>query len=297
MFKSNVNTIRSNDPLLQSSISRTSSPNPLNDHIRDSNNIYLLRSNSPSQPLKLEDEKSLPITIESTPIPNNDDNDIHKDWRIDATENDRHEVIANLQTDKNIRMAFVRKVYGILTLQLLTTIGVTLWFMLHEPTHTIINDNQWIFFVSMILALITLIFLFWQRKKHPFNMILLIIFTLCLSCGVASIVSLYSSKVVLQSFLITFGVFIALELFTLQTKIDFSSWKPFLYAGIWVVIFAEETISFTNNTSPIITSTDGTLAMHPKNWWQTSLLCPAYEHPSKDILSSCLLSQETTFAS
>ncbi|CAJ0768546.1 15754_t:CDS:2, partial [Entrophospora sp. SA101] len=59
---------------------------------------------------------------------------------IDATENDRHEVIANLQTDKNIRMAFVRKVYGILTLQLLTTIGVTLWFMLHEPTHTIIND-------------------------------------------------------------------------------------------------------------------------------------------------------------
>ncbi|CAJ0637801.1 6608_t:CDS:2 [Entrophospora sp. SA101] len=141
MFKSNVNTIRSNDPLLQSSISRTSSPNPLNDHIRDSNNIYLLRSNSPSQPLKLEDEKSLPITIESTPIPNNDDNDIHKDWRIDATENDRHEVIANLQTDKNIRMAFVRKVYGILTLQLLTTIGVTLWFMLHEPTHTIINDK------------------------------------------------------------------------------------------------------------------------------------------------------------
>ena len=49
---------------------------------------------------------------------------------------------------------------------------------------------------------------------------------------------MYSSKVVLQSFLITLGVFLALTAFTFQSKYDFSSWGPFLYAGLWIVIFA-----------------------------------------------------------
>src|ERR1043166_3696149 len=49
---------------------------------------------------------------------------------------------------------------------------------------------------------------------------------------------MYSSKVVLQAFLLTLGVFLALTLFTLQSKYDFSSWGPFLYASLWIVIFA-----------------------------------------------------------
>ena len=49
---------------------------------------------------------------------------------------------------------------------------------------------------------------------------------------------MYDSKVVLQAFLITLGVFLALTAFTFQSKYDFSSWGPFLYAGLWVVIFA-----------------------------------------------------------
>ncbi|CAG8650294.1 8646_t:CDS:2 [Cetraspora pellucida] len=51
-------------------------------------------------------------------------------------------------------------------------------------------------------------------------------------------VSLYSQQIVLEAFLITFGVFIALEIFTFQSKWDFSSWGPFLYATLWVLIFA-----------------------------------------------------------
>ncbi|CAG8634693.1 1042_t:CDS:2 [Ambispora gerdemannii] len=107
--------------------------------------------------------------------------------------------IANtLQTDKSIRMAFVRKVYFLLTAQLAVTIGISLWFMNHTVSTFVLTHSHLL--------------------NHK--------------------VSVYNSKVVLQAFIITFGVFIALVLFTLQSKIDFSAWGPFLYAGLWAIILA-----------------------------------------------------------
>ncbi|CAG8740657.1 29301_t:CDS:2, partial [Gigaspora margarita] len=148
------------------------------------------------------------------------------------------EIKNTLQTDRQIRMAFIRKVYGLLTLQLLTTVAISLFFMYFQPAKDFVNNYQLLFYISWLAAFVVLIFLFWLRKKHPFNLILLVLFTLCISYGVGSVVSLYSQQIVLEAFLITFGVFIALEAFTLQSKWDFSSWGPFLYATLWVLIFA-----------------------------------------------------------
>ncbi|RIA94596.1 inhibitor of apoptosis-promoting Bax1-domain-containing protein [Glomus cerebriforme] len=151
--------------------------------------------------------------------------------------NNIEEIKATLQTDRSIRMAFVRKVYFLLTLQLLLTIGLTILFMYSDPVKDFIKENQWLFFLSWIMTFISLLVLFWQRKRSPLNLLLLLLFTLFMSYGIGSVVSMYSSKVVLQAFLITFGVFLALEIFTFQSKYDFSSWGPFLYAGLWIVIF------------------------------------------------------------
>ncbi|RIB07750.1 inhibitor of apoptosis-promoting Bax1-domain-containing protein, partial [Gigaspora rosea] len=135
-------------------------------------------------------------------------------------------------------IAFIRKVYGLLTLQLLTTVAISLFFMYFQPAKDFVNNYQLLFYLSWLAAFVVLILLFWLRKKHPFNLILLVLFTLCISYGIGSVVSLYSQQIVLEAFLITFGVFIALEAFTLQSKWDFSSWGPFLYATLWVLIFA-----------------------------------------------------------
>lgn len=43
---------------------------------------------------------------------------------------------------------------------------------------------------------------------------------------------------VLQALLITTGVFVGLTLFTFQTKLDFSSFGPFLFAGVMGLITA-----------------------------------------------------------
>ncbi|RHZ54190.1 hypothetical protein Glove_429g48 [Diversispora epigaea] len=149
-----------------------------------------------------------------------------------------NEIKTNLQTDRQIRMAFVRKVYFLLTLQLLCTIIFTVWFMFHEPVKEFVQNNTWLFLTSWIMTFVSLILLFWKRKAYPLNLFLLLIFTIFISYGIGTVVSMYNARVVLQSFVITFGVFIALQVFTLQSKFDFSSWGPFLYAGLWVIIFA-----------------------------------------------------------
>lgn len=51
-------------------------------------------------------------------------------------------------------------------------------------------------------------------------------------------IALKADPQVLQAVLITLGVFIGLTLFTLQTRLDFSSMYPFLFAGIWGIIAA-----------------------------------------------------------
>jgi FtsH-binding integral membrane protein len=123
-------------------------------------------------------------------------------------------------------------------MQLLFTVVLTVFFMYYPPVATFVNEHQLMFFISWILAFVTLLVLFWQRKKNPLNLFLLILFTTFMSYGIGTLVSMYDSKVVLQAFLITLGVFLALTAFTFQSKYDFSSWGPFLYAGLWIVIFA-----------------------------------------------------------
>ncbi|GES92349.1 protein lifeguard 4-like [Rhizophagus clarus] len=152
--------------------------------------------------------------------------------------NNIEEIKASLQSDRSVRMAFVRKVYLLLTLQLLLTITLTVFFMYCEPVKEFVAEYQWLFFVSWIMTFISLLVLFWQRKRSPLNLFLLLLFTIFMSYGIGTVVSMYSSKVVLQAFLITLGVFLALEVFTFQSKYDFSSWGPFLYAALWIVIFA-----------------------------------------------------------
>ncbi|CAB4467177.1 unnamed protein product [Rhizophagus irregularis] len=148
------------------------------------------------------------------------------------------EIKASLQSDQSIRKAFVRKVYLLLTFQLLLTITLTVFFMYCEPVKRFVAEYQWLFFVSWIMTFVSLLVLFWQRKRSPLNLFLLLLFTIFMSYGIGTVVSMYSSKVVLQAFLITLGVFIALEVFTFQSKYDFSSWGPFLYVALWIVIFA-----------------------------------------------------------
>jgi len=77
---------------------------------------------------------------------------------------------------------------------------------------------------------------FWKRKSYPTNLIFLGIFTGLEAYAVSVITSFYDSKIVLEALIFTLAIFVALTLFACQTKYDFTSWMPYLFGGLWVVI-------------------------------------------------------------
>ncbi|CAE6996721.1 hypothetical protein P3342_000433 [Pyrenophora teres f. teres] len=143
-------------------------------------------------------------------------------------------VVAEATLD--IRMAFVRKVYAILTVQLLATAAVSFVSMTSETYKHFVQTHQWPLWVSLFGSFAFLGLTFWKRKSYPTNLLFLGGFTAMEAYSISVIVSFTESKIVLQALFFTLGIFVALSLFACQSKYDFTSWVPYLFGTLWVVV-------------------------------------------------------------
>ncbi|BEI84523.1 hypothetical protein CcaverHIS002_0411270 [Cutaneotrichosporon cavernicola] len=139
--------------------------------------------------------------------------------------------------DEAIRRAFIRKVYAILLCQLGLTAAVSGVLMLPGPG-AYVQNNPWIIIVSVICSFISLFGVYWKRHNYPANMLVLTAFTFFESIMIGTTCSFYDAKIVMQALIITTGVFVGFTLFTFQTKLDFSSFGPFLFGGLMGLITA-----------------------------------------------------------
>ena len=108
--------------------------------------------------------------------------------------------------EKSIRLAFIRKVYAILALQMACTIGMTCWFMFHEPTRDYVQTTFPLYIAAYVLFLVLYFVLICCKsvaRKHPTNLILLGVFTLSLSYMVAAISTYHNTTIVLVLFAVT----------------------------------------------------------------------------------------------
>ncbi|KAI9497357.1 inhibitor of apoptosis-promoting Bax1-domain-containing protein [Zychaea mexicana] len=144
------------------------------------------------------------------------------------------ETIANSPVE--VRMQFVRKVYSILSVQILSTVIMSAIYMYNESAKLFVQTNAWMLYISMFGSLGVLFALMWKARSTPLNYGLLAIFTLLEGQLVGTVVTFYDQTIVLQALIITFGVFVGLTLFTLQSKWDFSGMGPFLFAGISILL-------------------------------------------------------------
>ncbi|EAS31207.3 bax Inhibitor family protein [Coccidioides immitis RS] len=135
-----------------------------------------------------------------------------------------------------IRMQFIRKVYSILTVQLLVTAGLSAVSFFNDTYRTWVQSNAWMMFVSIIGALVFMLLTYWKRKSYPSNLLFLSIFTLLEGYAVSVVTSFYNSRIVIQALVLTLGLFLALTLFACQTKYDFTSWIPYLFFALWFLI-------------------------------------------------------------
>merc|ERR1712093_811636 len=112
----------------------------------------------------------------------------------------------------DIRMAFVRKVYAILSVQLIATAVLSSVSFFSDSYKDWIQSNQWMMWLSLFGAIGFMILTYWKRKSYPTNLLFLSGFTAFEAYSVSVIVSFYQSRIVLQAVLLTAGIFVALTL-------------------------------------------------------------------------------------
>ncbi|XP_003705918.1 protein lifeguard 4 [Megachile rotundata] len=135
-----------------------------------------------------------------------------------------------------IRLGFLRKVYGLLSVQLLITVLVATVFMVFQPLKLFIQENPWTLLLSFMMTIGTLCALYVKRKDHPANLVLLTLFTLTKAYTIAIIVSMYDIVTVLEALFITLTVMIGLTVYTFQSKRDLSISSSGLFIGLWILL-------------------------------------------------------------
>ncbi|KFQ37467.1 Protein lifeguard 3 [Merops nubicus] len=123
--------------------------------------------------------------------------------------------------DRKVRHTFIRKVYAIISLQLLVTAGIIAMFTFVSPVRSFVQRNVAIYYASYAVFLVTYLVLACcqgPRRRFPWNIILLSIFTLAMGLMTGTIASMYQTKAVLIAMLITAIVAIIVTIFCFQTK-------------------------------------------------------------------------------
>ncbi|XP_061465256.1 protein lifeguard 3-like [Rhineura floridana] len=142
--------------------------------------------------------------------------------------------------DKKVRHIFIRKVYSIISVQLLLTVGIIAVFSFVEPVSSFVRRNVAVYYVSYAVFFVTYLVLVCcegPRRRFPWNLILLTVFTLAMGFMTGTIASMYNTKAVLLAMLITAIVAIIVTIFCFQTKVDFTSCAGlFCVLGIVVMV-------------------------------------------------------------
>jgi len=139
-----------------------------------------------------------------------------------------------------IRAGFIRKVYGILTIQLLFTAASSAFFMFHDETRAFVLSNPGMLMAASLLPFAFLMGLFCYKDRHPINLMLLGGFTICMTYTVGVVCAAYYENhmglVVLQALILTATVFASLTSYVFVTKKDFSFLGGGLFAALIILI-------------------------------------------------------------
>lgn len=140
--------------------------------------------------------------------------------------------------DKTVRRAFVRKVFSILTLQLLFTFSVACVFTFSSGE--MVETNLWAYLSSIIIFIMVAISLSCCKtfsRHRPWNIVGLVVVTLSLSYMVGTIASFHNTTDVVITMGATLTISIAIIAFTAQTY-DFTVWYGvLLILAVDVIMF------------------------------------------------------------
>jgi protein lifeguard len=163
-------------------------------------------------------------------------------------------------TEKETRSDFVRKVYGILSLQQI----ITFWSVLVFSFST--DANEWIKSFPLWTSILTLSMAFSillvlscccrpLTKQYPINYMILVTFTGLFAFSICHLTSFYTSSSMIMSMGLTAAVTTGLTLYAFRTNTDFTSFKGLfvavaIIAGI--IFIAQFFLSFISFWQPLL---------------------------------------------
>jgi len=135
--------------------------------------------------------------------------------------------------DDAVRTGFVRKVYGILSAQLLCTVLVAAPFVCYGQGF-VKSHSAWVGFSSALLIVTMLVMSCCQdvARKFPQNYILLTIFTVAQGVVVGVVCTAYTVQSVGLAVGTTALVFLAMTVYAFKTNVDFTGFGLYLLAGL-----------------------------------------------------------------
>lgn len=132
-----------------------------------------------------------------------------------------------------VRLGFVRKVYALLSCQLLLTFGLAAVVQSMSPLWR--SEHQWLMGVSMMVTMITLCAMSCCRdvcREYPKNYCILFAFTFFEGILIGFVSSAYTAGSVTMCVGITAAIFMGLTLFAWTTKTDFTGYGPYLFGAL-----------------------------------------------------------------
>ncbi|KAL0459492.1 UNVERIFIED_CONTAM: protein LIFEGUARD 2 [Sesamum latifolium] len=141
-----------------------------------------------------------------------------------------------------LRWSFIRKIYTIVSIQLLLTIAVAAVVVtVHPIAHFFATTGAGLalYIVLIITPFIVLCPLYYYYQRHPVNYFLLAVFTVALAFAVGLTCAYTSGKVILESVILTAVVVVSLTLYTFwaaKRGHDFNFLGPFLFGAVVVLM-------------------------------------------------------------
>lgn len=136
--------------------------------------------------------------------------------------------------EKEIRIGFIRKVFGIVGVQLFLTMFMTILFVSVQSIRFFFYLHDYIWILCWVLSMVMVLVLACSektRKSYPMNYICLGAFTLFMGLTVSVSASTYDAKEVGIAAGITTILVASIVLFSFQTKYDFTQLHGYLLTG------------------------------------------------------------------
>ncbi|XP_064463759.1 protein lifeguard 2-like isoform X1 [Ornithodoros turicata] len=164
--------------------------------------------------------------------------------------------VGNPFSNKAIRRAFVRKVYLILSVQLLMTCAVISLTVFEPHTNEWVKRNPGFGMLSLLLSFFILIPVQCccpdVLRSFPCNFIILFLFTATFATATAFTTAAYDTHEVLLAAAITGIVFISLTIFAMQSAIDFTALNGIMFCFLITLLLFGILVIFLGKTFPIL---------------------------------------------